>query len=629
MLKLSWLLSYDWRFKVPRFKDSSAGSPTQLINAFQWRPQAKPTPYRNESLRPSSVTLIAVPQTLDEDTDSESATSETTVRPGEDPNDCELVGHQKYAKGEKLPFSHIQELGRGGYAIVDEVERISSTTDRPYKKTYARKVVRIPNRYPHLLDNLIMEVEVIKRLHQRHIITLVSSYEQLGRFERTEAFALIMSPVAELNLREYLEQTEAEFQELRKREADAWSRLQQEQTIESANEYQNSGEMYSQTRSVVQSRLSRWYGCLASGLSYIHRQRVRHKDIKPTNLLVKGDNILYADFGLSKVFDNDDTTMTHEYPSTMTPKYCAPEVAQDLPRGRPSDIFSLGCVYAEMVTVHLSQSLTGFEEFRGAPNPHAFHLDLDLSLQWLVHLYRTAKAIKLEDDDMTDVPLQLTKPVQWCCEMLNPEPLRRIKAFGLTECTMHWMRKTPLTCSCMKREQDATKVQLRNDSATRHSAEPVLGSDTQKPPGAVDRASITRPTSEQHCPTSLWLEAAASGPDPLSREGDLNEGEWTLSWDWVNSPETYQQIVKSGMPITTLEDLEVLPERGSSESDGGQRQRGDSLYTYYRPCIVSRPTSPKSDVDQATVKRWAEAKSYLYDGSDWGSSEDDDYVDCG
>lgn len=41
----------------------------------------------------------------------------------------------------------------------------------------------------------------------------------------------------------------------------------------------------------------------------------------------------------------------------MTPKYCAPEVAAKGKRGRSADVFSLGCVFAEMITVHLGRSL--------------------------------------------------------------------------------------------------------------------------------------------------------------------------------------------------------------------------------------------------------------------------------
>ena len=32
--------------------------------------------------------------------------------------------------------------------------------------------------------------------------------------------------------------------------------------------------------------IQKWFGCLASGLAFIHSKRIRHKDIKPANILV-------------------------------------------------------------------------------------------------------------------------------------------------------------------------------------------------------------------------------------------------------------------------------------------------------------------------------------------------------
>jgi len=47
----------------------------------------------------------------------------------------------------------------------------------------------------------------------------------------------------------------------------------------------------------------------------------------------------------------------------MTPRYCAPEVADYLPRSYPSDIWSLGCVFLEMLSVVKGETVECMREF--------------------------------------------------------------------------------------------------------------------------------------------------------------------------------------------------------------------------------------------------------------------------
>jgi len=45
--------------------------------------------------------------------------------------------------------------------------------------------------------------------------------------------------------------------------------------------------------------LRSFYGSLSSAIAYLHREKVRHKDLKPANILVKNSKILITDFGTS------------------------------------------------------------------------------------------------------------------------------------------------------------------------------------------------------------------------------------------------------------------------------------------------------------------------------------------
>jgi serine/threonine protein kinase len=95
--------------------------------------------------------------------------------------------------------------------------------------------------------------------------------------------------------------------------------------------------------------LYRAFGCLASGLAFMHGQRVRHKDIKPQNILVHQGSVLYTDFGISLDFSKQGQSTTIGNPQSYTKRYCAPEVADWGNRNSKSDIFSLGCVFLEII----------------------------------------------------------------------------------------------------------------------------------------------------------------------------------------------------------------------------------------------------------------------------------------
>jgi serine/threonine protein kinase len=64
------------------------------------------------------------------------------------------------------------------------------------------------------------------------------------------------------------------------------------------------------------------------GIRYLHRQNIRHKDIKPSNVLISqtGD-ILITDFGTALDWtENGKSTTQGSRLIWLTPEYCAPEV---------------------------------------------------------------------------------------------------------------------------------------------------------------------------------------------------------------------------------------------------------------------------------------------------------------
>jgi serine/threonine-protein kinase len=97
---------------------------------------------------------------------------------------------------------------------------------------------------------------------------------------------------------------------------------------------------------------------MASALGAAHAAGVIHRDLKPDNVFLVVDpeardrvRSKVLDFGLAKMPDSDDTGLTQTGNFVGTPLYMSPEQCRsNTQTDHRTDIYSLGCVLAEMVT---------------------------------------------------------------------------------------------------------------------------------------------------------------------------------------------------------------------------------------------------------------------------------------
>lgn len=101
---------------------------------------------------------------------------------------------------------------------------------------------------------------------------------------------------------------------------------------------------------------------IGNALSFAHNQKVIHRDIKPTNVLVEDSGrIVLADFGLSKIITGNTEFITSSL--TGTPAYLAPEQFMGNPVRETTDIYSLGVLFFELATGKLPYKDTNISSF--------------------------------------------------------------------------------------------------------------------------------------------------------------------------------------------------------------------------------------------------------------------------
>jgi len=217
---------------------------------------------------------------------------------------------------ERLPFDCKKVLGRGLSAVVERVEH------KRTKEAFAKKVIPFPRgkskSREQAEERYYNEAAIIRTLNpHHHVIELFATYTT------PRSGGLILRPAANQgDLQQYLD------------------------------DYDDALDNVSTAPFVVARMtkvLEQAFGCLSSALKYMHETGIRHKDIKPGNILVHEGVVVYTDFGASKDTKKDGQCTTEGRPDSMTRRYCAPEVLEYDKRNFAADVFSLGCVFFEML----------------------------------------------------------------------------------------------------------------------------------------------------------------------------------------------------------------------------------------------------------------------------------------
>lgn len=198
-------------------------------------------------------------------------------------------------------FKILNKIGEGAYSSVYKILRHEDN------KEYALKKVNLQNLSDKEKQNALNEVRILASLRNPNVIC----YKETFIDEGSNSLCIVM---------EYAESGDL-FQKV--------------------IEHQKKGTYFNE------QEIWHYFIEIVKGLKALHSLKILHRDMKSANVFIgKGGTVKIGDMNVSKVAKKGLL-----FTQAGTPYYASPEVWKDQPYDSKSDIWSLGCILYEMITL--------------------------------------------------------------------------------------------------------------------------------------------------------------------------------------------------------------------------------------------------------------------------------------
>jgi len=330
-------------------------------------------------------------------------------------------------------FEIIREIGRGGMGVVFEAEQASLGRRVAMKVLPAHLTLRAES-----VERFKREASTASRLRHPGIVEIYS----VGSVEDTHFFTL------ELVDGTPLDQILAELRDEGTPPASGERLLAAATSPGSrpAADSADGGDSRSgwmepgRKRSYIET-VCRLVSQVADALDYAHAAGVIHRDVKPSNILVRPDgSAILTDFGLAREEGLASLTVTGEFAGT--PHYTSPERAQ--PRWKEvdhrTDIYSLGVTLYELLTLRrpfdgkTSQEILGKIVSADPKPPRALNSLIPRDLQTICQV-----AMEKNPDRRYQTARELADDIE---RFLKYEPVQA-RPVGVVTRTMRLIRRNP------------------------------------------------------------------------------------------------------------------------------------------------------------------------------------------
>ena len=199
-------------------------------------------------------------------------------------------------------FEILKKLGDGSYSVVYKVRR------KEDNNKYALKKVNLQKLKDKEKQNALNEVRILASIKSPFVI----SYKEAFIEESDKSLCIVM---------EYADRGDL---------------------------YQKIVQFKKNNCLIEETDVWRIFIQMTRGLKALHDLQILHRDLKSANIFLFSD-------GSAKIGDCNVSKVVYKglgYTQTGTPYYASPEVWNDQPYDNKSDIWSLGCVTYEMLTLH-------------------------------------------------------------------------------------------------------------------------------------------------------------------------------------------------------------------------------------------------------------------------------------
>ena len=212
-----------------------------------------------------------------------------------------LMGHvERVRSAIPEPYTIVREIGRGGMAVVYLAQ------DAKHERPVAIKVLSRDFASVIGIERFLREIRIVAQITHPHVLPLLDSGETDG------LLYYVMPFIAEGSLKDRIT---------------------------------GDGPLPIDDVLSIASQV-------AGALHCAHEANVVHRDVKPENILMSGDQALLADFGIARpTLSQSGEELTYAGSPLGSPLYLSPEQGLgDRVVDRRSDVYGLGCVVYEMLT---------------------------------------------------------------------------------------------------------------------------------------------------------------------------------------------------------------------------------------------------------------------------------------